>query len=526
MAVPGRVRDGSARGRRGRARRCEAPHRRAARRAAPAPAAEGADLSSPDLRRRRPDASTGTSSRSAIRSGLRPGAGRSGRRPLPGAGAVHRERRAGDSRRGRAGGRAASPASRARAERLTRHVNAHAREEADRQPAVGARGAAHARSATATSTRRSTSRWRARSAFRRASPSASSSVRGAFYYHAWPEVYLDEGSGRGLWLPVDPTLNQFPADAHAPAARARRPRQAGGDPAADRPPEDDDARSRARARTRRRSWSAGRPADVEPALDSDADARRRRRLLVRGPAHGPPPMIAVHDLVKKYGAFTAVDGVSLEVSRRADPRLPRSERRRQDDDDPDDRRAAQADGRPDRRQRPRPGDASRKRPRRRSASSPIGRSSTRSSPPASSCASTAGSTAWTATASPSACTRCSSCSSSAQWEHELVESFSHGMKQRLVMCAAFLHRPRAVAGRRADGRPRSARRAADQGRLPADERARRRDPDEHAHARSRAGDVRPHQHHPEGAASSRSGTVDELRAMAGSARRSADRRSS
>src|SRR5207253_11126852 len=33
-------------------------------------------------------------------------------------------------------------------------------------------------------------------------------VRGAFYYHAWPEVYIDEGSGRGLWLPVDPTLNQ------------------------------------------------------------------------------------------------------------------------------------------------------------------------------------------------------------------------------------------------------------------------------------------------------------------------------
>jgi ABC-2 type transport system ATP-binding protein len=31
-----------------------------------------------------------------------------------------------------------------------------------------------------------------------------------------------------------------------------------------------------------------------------------------------------------------------------------------------------------------------------------------------------------------------------RWEHELVESFSHGMKQRLVMCAAFMHRPRAV----------------------------------------------------------------------------------
>ena len=32
----------------------------------------------------------------------------------------------------------------------------------------------------------------------------------------------------------------------------------------------------------------------------------------------------------------------------------------------------------------------------------------------------------------------------ASWEGELVESFSHGMRQRLVMCAAFLHRPRAV----------------------------------------------------------------------------------
>ena len=45
-------------------------------------------------------------------------------------------------------------------------------------------------------------------------------VRGAFYYHAWPEVYLDEGRGRGLWLPVDPTFNQFPADAtHVRLAR-------------------------------------------------------------------------------------------------------------------------------------------------------------------------------------------------------------------------------------------------------------------------------------------------------------------
>jgi len=32
-----------------------------------------------------------------------------------------------------------------------------------------------------------------------------------------------------------------------------------------------------------------------------------------------------------------------------------------------------------------------------------------------------------------------------QWESELIESFSHGMKQRLVMSSAFFHRPSAVA---------------------------------------------------------------------------------
>jgi transglutaminase-like putative cysteine protease len=32
-------------------------------------------------------------------------------------------------------------------------------------------------------------------------------VRGSFYYHAWPEVWLDR------WVAVDPTLGQFPADA-------------------------------------------------------------------------------------------------------------------------------------------------------------------------------------------------------------------------------------------------------------------------------------------------------------------------
>jgi transglutaminase-like putative cysteine protease len=52
-------------------------------------------------------------------------------------------------------------------------------------------------------------------------------LRGAFYYHAWPEVFVEEPRGRGLWLPVDPTLNQFPADAtHVRLARGGLDRQA------------------------------------------------------------------------------------------------------------------------------------------------------------------------------------------------------------------------------------------------------------------------------------------------------------
>jgi transglutaminase-like putative cysteine protease len=52
-------------------------------------------------------------------------------------------------------------------------------------------------------------------------------LRGAFYYHAWPEVWIDEGREIGLWLPVDPTLNQFPADAtHVRLARGGLDRQA------------------------------------------------------------------------------------------------------------------------------------------------------------------------------------------------------------------------------------------------------------------------------------------------------------
>jgi transglutaminase-like putative cysteine protease len=51
-------------------------------------------------------------------------------------------------------------------------------------------------------------------------------LHGAFYYHAWAELYLGD-RGAGLWLPVDPTLNQFPADStHVRFVRGGVDRQA------------------------------------------------------------------------------------------------------------------------------------------------------------------------------------------------------------------------------------------------------------------------------------------------------------
>jgi transglutaminase-like putative cysteine protease len=55
----------------------------------------------------------------------------------------------------------------------------------------------------------------------------SGSMGGAFYYHAWVEVWIADDDGAGLWLPVDPTLNQFPADAtHVRLVRGGLDRQA------------------------------------------------------------------------------------------------------------------------------------------------------------------------------------------------------------------------------------------------------------------------------------------------------------
>jgi transglutaminase-like putative cysteine protease len=116
--------------------------------------------------------------------------------------------------------------ARARAERLTRHVNAIL----DKKPTVSLPSAREVLRTRVGDCNEHTALYVAM-ARALGIPSRIAvglvSVRGAFYYHAWPEVYLDEGNGRGLWLPVDPTLNEFPADAtHVRLARGGLEKQA------------------------------------------------------------------------------------------------------------------------------------------------------------------------------------------------------------------------------------------------------------------------------------------------------------
>jgi transglutaminase-like putative cysteine protease len=120
--------------------------------------------------------------------------------------------------------------SRARAERLTRHVNALL----DKKPTVSLPSAREVLRTRVGDCNEHTALYVAMA--RAAGIPARIAVglvyiHGAFYYHAWPEVYVDGAEpGRRnsmLWLPVDPTLNQFPADAtHLRLARGGLDKQA------------------------------------------------------------------------------------------------------------------------------------------------------------------------------------------------------------------------------------------------------------------------------------------------------------
>jgi transglutaminase-like putative cysteine protease len=116
--------------------------------------------------------------------------------------------------------------NRARAERLVRHVNAIL----EKQPTVGLPSAREVLRTRVGDCNEHTALYvaMARSI---GIPSRIAvglvAVGGAFYYHAWPEVYLSENPNTGMWLPVDPTLNEFPADAtHLRLVRGGLDRQA------------------------------------------------------------------------------------------------------------------------------------------------------------------------------------------------------------------------------------------------------------------------------------------------------------
>ena len=143
---------------------------------------------------------------------LEPGPADPERAPLPGPGALHRERRPGDRRRGRAGRGRGRRAPAARAERLVRHVNALLEKKPTVSLPSALRGPAHPgrrlQRAHRPLRRPGPRRWASRPGSRWASSTStapSTTTRG-------PRC-TSRTKGRGLWLPVDPTLNQFPADA-------------------------------------------------------------------------------------------------------------------------------------------------------------------------------------------------------------------------------------------------------------------------------------------------------------------------
>jgi hypothetical protein len=115
---------------------------------------------------------------------------------------------------------------RARAERLVRHVNALI----EKRPTVSLPSALEVLRTRVGDCNEHTALYVALA--RAAKLPARTAVglvhlRGAFYYHAWAEVFVRTAGGRGRWIPADPTLDQFPADlTHVRLARGGLDRQA------------------------------------------------------------------------------------------------------------------------------------------------------------------------------------------------------------------------------------------------------------------------------------------------------------
>ena len=80
------------------------------------------------------------------------------------------------------------------------------------------------------------------------------------------------------------------------------------------------------------------------------------------------------------------------------------------------------------------------------------------------------------------------------WKHELTESYSHGMRQKLIIAGALVHRPEVIVVDEpmVGLDPKSARLLKELFRQFVEPR--RHGADEHAHARDRRGDVRPDRH--------------------------------
>jgi len=189
---------------------------------------------------------------------------------------------------------------RAQAEKLTRYVNGLL----DKKPTISIPSRAKCcgrKSATATSNRRSSSRWRAR-------PASGAHLRRPRLRSRrllLPRVARGlhrRGQQRGLWLPVDPTLNEFPWTRRTSASRAAARKQTAILPLVGK--------------------LKMTILDLDLAPGSGRFLRARRRRTDLGPLAIPLPSRkaccacpddAIHDLVKTYGKFTAVDGVSLDV---------------------------------------------------------------------------------------------------------------------------------------------------------------------------------------------------------------------